>query len=354
MKTLLKVLFGCLLGIALLPYLLIRNPPMPAGSNLASPSYAVTAVDLLVDRTWKDSTSSGLQTDHQIFDRLLTEIEAADDYLILDFFLWNPWKGKIGDEVQLRSLSTQLAAALLRKRVREPEMPILVITDPINKGYGVHQPPFLQELKQAGITVVFTDLEQLPNSNRVYAQALFWRQYLNLPSKPMVPNPFERNGDQFTLQELGRLLYFKANHRKVLIAGKRGQPSTLVVGSLNPADGSANHSNIALAVSGAVAEYAARSELAIARWSALDDVELYELTDRIESRLSTTLDAPVLPVGTSSVAWRSEGAIREELLNRLNDTGAGARVDAAVFTSLTVMSLMPLSELQSGALRSAF
>lgn len=169
MKTLLKVLFGCLLGIALLPYLLIRNPPMPAGSNLASPSYAVTAVDLLVDRTWKDSTSSGLQTDHQIFDRLLTEIEAADDYLILDFFLWNPWKGKIGDEVQLRSLSTQLAAALLRKRVREPEMPILVITDPINKGYGVHQPPFLQELKQAGITVVFTDLEQLPNSNRVYA-----------------------------------------------------------------------------------------------------------------------------------------------------------------------------------------
>ena len=46
-----------------------------------------------------------------------------------------------------------------------------------------------------------------------------------------------------------RLFYYKANHCKVLIAGKSVGGDTLIVGSLNPANGSENHSNMGIAVS---------------------------------------------------------------------------------------------------------
>ncbi|MDQ8194397.1 phospholipase D-like domain-containing protein [Coraliomargarita sp. SDUM461004] len=344
MRTIKWILVGALLGVATLPYLLFQQRELPAGTSLKSDAYEYSEAKLLIDRTMWDESTQQIVRSHHIFDAILAEIEAAETFVIADFFLWNPWRGAIEASGELRGLSEELANALIRKRIQHPEMPILVITDPINRIYGEHAPDYYERLAGAGIPVVFTDLSQMPDSNLVYApQVWFWGQYWS-PNHPLgewrlIPNPFDSLGEKLSLSELSRLLYFKANHRKVLITGRLSGAPRALVGSFNPADGSANHSNVAALVDGAVAIYAAHSELAVAEWSSADLQQvqgpLGEATRRaiieIRERLPAADSLPEARADRPSVAWRSEGAIQNELLAQLDQAGAGSRIDVAIF-----------------------
>jgi phosphatidylserine/phosphatidylglycerophosphate/cardiolipin synthase-like enzyme len=344
MRVFFWLLIGALLGVIMLPYVLFRQKELPAGTDLHSPAFAFTEARLLIDRTWWDAEAEHLVTEHQIFDEILNEIDEAETFLIADFFLWNPWKGAIETSGALRPLAEELANALIQKRIQNPDMPMLVITDPINRLYGNQAPTYFDRLAGAGIPVVFTDLSQLPDSNRVYApQAWFWSQYLptgdSANDARLVPNPFDVEGEKLTFAQLGRLLYFKANHRKVLVSGYRQSAPRLIIGSLNPADGSANHSNVAALVDGSVAIYAAHSELSIAEWSSADPTQVYggripeaaQTIAAIRDRLPEVGSLPEVSAGTPSVAWRSEGAIPAELVVQLNQATQGSRIDAAIF-----------------------
>ncbi len=316
---------------------------MPEGTNLKSPDFSVERAQLLIDRTSWDADAKRYVQTQQIFDTVLREIRDAETFLIADFFLWNPWAGSIEGAGGRRALATELAEALIAKRIRNPDMPMLVITDPINRIYGDLAPEFYGRLADAGIPVVFTDLSRLPDSNRVYVpQAEFWGKFFTPDESEdamrAVPNPFNPDGEKLTMAQLGHLLHFKANHRKVLVSGHARSASRLVVGSFNPADGSANHSNLGVLVEGDVAIYAARSELEIAEWSSAD-VEnvnggLAQTVSRsiaqIRDRLPVQTEK-IAVVGGPTVAWRSEGAIRDELIAQLEQAEKGTRVDAAVF-----------------------
>lgn len=343
MKVIFLLLIGALLGISLLPYLLFRQKEMPPGTNLASPAYSFDFVELLIDRTTWDSQSSQYQKEHRIFDTVLDEIQAAETFIIADFFLWNPWKGAIDAGGSLRPLANELATALIEKRIQNPNLPILVITDPINRVYGDHAPGFYQRLADAGIPTVFTALDQLPDSNRLYApQAWFWSRFLpseKTDDKRMVPNPFNPEGEKLTLAQLGRLLYFKANHRKVLVTGRSGGETRLLMPSFNPADGSANHSNLGVLIDGPVARFAAESELRVAGWSASTpkDVqgglasEAAEAISNIQNYLLALPKAEFAQPGVPSVAYRSEGAIRDEIILQLQKAVIGTRIDIGMF-----------------------
>ncbi len=343
MKTFLLLAVGALIGISLLPYLLFRQPEMPDGTNQASPAYAFTQATLLIDRTVRDAGAESTVLRHRIFDTMLAEIRSAETFLIADFFLWNPWKGALEGSGSLRPLANELARALIAKRIENPDMPLLVITDPINRIYGDMAPEFYDALAEAGIPVVFTALGQLPESNRLYApQAWFWGQFVSSDASGgprLMPNPFDPEGDKLTLAQVGRLLHFKANHRKVLITGRKNGPARLLMASLNPADGSANHSNLGLLVDGPVARFAAQSELAVARWSAGDPGQVHgglqeqaiEANRAIEQLLVSLPDGALAAPGSPSVAYRSEQAIRDELLLQLQQAVSGTRLDIGVF-----------------------
>lgn len=343
MKVFFLLLLGALFGVAFLPYLLFRQKPMPEGTHLASPAYPVREARLLIDRTTWDRAAGAPVREHEIFDGVLEEIRAAERFLIVDFFLWNPWLGGLESGGALRPLARELADALLAKRRQEPDLPILVITDPINRIYGDQQPAFYDELAAAGIPVVFTALQKLPDSNRLYApQAWFWKKFLPSPvpgeGRRIVPNPFDPEGAKLTLPQLGRLLYFKANHRKVLIAGRSDGANRLLVPSFNPADGSANHANIGLLVAGPVADFAARSELAIAAWSAAEPGQVHGgLTTELAAAVAAIRDrledgaAPVPAPGQPTAAYRSERAIRDELLRQMEQAVTGTRIDIGLF-----------------------
>lgn len=334
------IFIGALLGVLLLPYLLFRQKELPTGTDLKSPDFTFKNSRLLIDHTAWDAEREAYVQSHTIFDTILQEIEAAETFIIADFFLWNPWRGSVEASGELRPLAQELADALIDKRIQNPGMPILIITDPINRIYGDQAPEFYERMAAADIPVIFTDLSQMPDSNRLYApQAAFWSQYLPSSDKRLAPNPFDGEGEKLTLPQLGHLLYFKANHRKVLVTGYQETAPRLLMGSFNPADGSANHSNLAVLVDGAVAIFAAHSELKVAEWSSTDPAQVQggrapAAAETIAAIGGILPEVDALPAATpeeSSVAYRSEGAIHDELVLQLNRAGQGDRIDAGIF-----------------------
>ncbi|MEM7791374.1 MAG: phospholipase D-like domain-containing protein [Verrucomicrobiota bacterium] len=344
MKTIFLLLLGALIGIALLPYLLVRQPEMPKGTNLRSPAFPFDYAELLIDRTRWDEVQGEFLLDHEIFDTVLREIRDAETFVLVDFFLWNPWKGKIDGSGNMRALSTRLSDALISKRIQNPDMPILVITDPINRIYGELAPELFDRMASYEIPIIFTDLDRLPDSNLVYApQARFWGKFFGSDqqelAKRRLPNPFDPEGEKLTFSELGRLLFFKANHRKIVIAGQRNRAPRLIISSLNPADGSANHSNLGALIQGPVANFAAESELEIAQWSSAEIDNIHEkkavaagkAISEIRGFLQRSVNRSSLVQGQPSVTYLSEGAIRAEIVQQLERSDSGAKIDIGLF-----------------------
>ena len=145
------------------------------------------------------------------------------------------------------SLSNELTETLLKKKAKNPNLPIVLITDPINTFYGGYMPENFRKLKEANIEVLVTDLDAIKDSNPLYTS--FYRAYFrNLPSGKgkFLPNLFIKE-KKVSISEYTKLLNFKANHRKVVVNEKEA-----IIASANPHDGSAFHSNIAFKVKGAV------------------------------------------------------------------------------------------------------
>ncbi len=63
------------------------SKPLPAGLSFAGPLRPVNNIQFYRDLTWIDSTGKR-QTDHEIFDHILTMIKNARRLIILDMFLF--------------------------------------------------------------------------------------------------------------------------------------------------------------------------------------------------------------------------------------------------------------------------
>ncbi|MFL2826339.1 MAG: phospholipase D-like domain-containing protein [Coraliomargaritaceae bacterium] len=345
MRFFFKLLSGAAFGIAVLPYIVIPKLPMPEGCNLLSPYFSYSEVDLLIDRTYRDEAMEENLLDHEILDSIIREIRTAETFLIVDFFLWNDWQGRFAKNngQELIPLGSKLAEAIIQKRKANPEIPILVITDPINRLYGDTNPDFFQPFEDLGIPVVYTDLYQLPDSNKIYSkQVRFWSKFYDLnPNNNrfrIFPNLVEAKAERLSFSQFFKALHLKANHRKVLIAGYKNSPSKMIIGSFNPSDASSFNSNLSVSVSGPVADYAARSEIAIAEWSALKPENLLGKRFALDDAFRR-LDQVVLPQDhfnqytsrKTGVRFISEGATNQVILDLLKDADKGTELDIAMF-----------------------
>ncbi len=335
-------LFFILLALSplALPFMMIEQPDIPPGAHSESDWYSVleSDIELLIDSTAWDPNKKQRVIKQEIFDELLDMIDRADRFIVLDFFLWNHFQGKISEDH--RRLSTELALALVKKKQAFPDLPILVLTDPINRIYGDMAPTFFQEMENAGIEVVYMYLWGMPDSNWIYGtNARFY--YKLVPNsdkenafvnKPLISNPFVLDGPKISLKQTGNLLFLKANHRKVAITCSTNEGLDLLVCSFNPADGSSAHSNVAVRVRGAVGLEALASELKLIQWShesAFPEILLPKEVDQIQQiaqQLPTSNRA-----GGAQVKWITEGAIRDNLIRLLNETQAGDEVMIALF-----------------------
>lgn len=286
----------------------------PLGTAYEGPFRPVENLRFLYDKSYVNEHGKRV-SEHEIFDQIFALIEQSTRFVLLDMFLFNDFKGQ---QTKLpRPLSEELTQALLQQKAAFPSCEIILITDPINTVYGAKPSPYFERLRSAGITVVITDLQKLPDSNLLYSPLwrLFFASNKFVPDFS-VPNPFDQG--KVSLASMLSLINFKANHRKVVI-GANDQSIAAIVGSANPHDGSGAHQNLAVRFSGQAVLDLLDTERSVLRFSGHEDVEFQPKNYPF--------------VGKSDMAIRviTENAIKKALLNAINASASGDTIDMAMF-----------------------
>jgi phosphatidylserine/phosphatidylglycerophosphate/cardiolipin synthase-like enzyme len=286
---------------------------LPSGLCFAGGLHEATQVNFLCDKTWVDA--DGIRhTEQQIFDAAFDMIRGARKMVLLDMFLYNDFQR--GEPETTRLLSSELTDTLLQQKRAYPDITIAVITDPINTAYGsLPSVPFAR-LKDAGISVVITDLSRLRDSNPVYS--LFWRlmiRPLGNSQRGFLPNPFDPRG-KATLRSYLDLLNYKANHRKVLIVDD-GDDLAGLVSTANAQDASSANANAAIRFSGPAVADLLSSENSVLQLSG-------------EKLLHLPAKLPEQSPGVS-VKVVTERAIKVEVLQLIERATADERIDLVAF-----------------------
>jgi phosphatidylserine/phosphatidylglycerophosphate/cardiolipin synthase-like enzyme len=293
---------------------------LPDGISFKGEQAITEEIAFLADSTWVDE-SGQRHIQQAIFDDIFRIIAASKKLIVLDMFLYNDFQGPAPETT--RTLADELTSALIAKKREEPEIDIVVITDPVNVLYGGLPSPFFDRLSTAGIRVVITDLRKLRDSNTVYS--FFWRLFI----KPFgnkkattLPNPI--GPGRVSLRSYLELINFKANHRKVLIADRRND-YVGIVSSANPHDASSAHRNAAIRFTGPAVLDLLATENAILAFSGQPIVEMNQLL------LNQPLHSQQFTGSSATIQVVTEGKIKQAILSHLRDVGTGDNVDLMMF-----------------------
>jgi HKD family nuclease len=316
------------------------NKSLPPGVHVDSPWHPIPNATFIADITSADAY--GRQNASQgIFDGVLGVIHSARKFIVLDYFLFNSQLGRSpGAGPAFRQVSGELRDALIERRRELPKLQVLLITDPINEVYGGITSRDLRLLRAAGVEVEVTNLDALRDSNFLYSSlwrlGIKWWSGSNAPpgarqgdseadaSGGWLPNPLDESAAPISFGAWARLLNFKANHRKLIIADDGREGLLAIVGSANVHDASSAHSNVALKVTGPAIRPLLESELQIARFSGWNG-QLKAVTSEADP------PAPPAQTGDGRMKVLTEGGIRTELLERLDTAGRGDNIDIAMF-----------------------
>ncbi len=306
------------------------------------------SIHFFADRTYV--TASGTrESTQEIFDEVLRMIDGAEKYIVLDMFLFNDFLG-IGTS-SYRALSQEVTDALIAQKARHPEMAIQVISDPINTFYGEYESPHFAALREAGIPVTITKLEELRDSNPIYSG--WWRMFLWMapenPETGNITNPLDIHKGKVGVPAFINTLNFKANHRKLIIAdyideGARGL--SVLVTSANPHDGSSAHSNIAVRVDDVLSRDAIASERSVVAFSEGTFIEPPE----------ELFHEPTVGEKSAMVQYLTERAIKTEILSNIERLQEGDSLDMAMFyiSDRDIVSALKDADLRGVKLRLIF
>ncbi len=279
----------------------------PEGMNFRD-MVRVDDVRLLIDECWVDA--DGVRHVRQeIFSELHNLIQRADQFLVLDMFLINNFGYQPGEGYY--PLSDEFTQWLVEKRRVRPDVEIILITDPINTVYGSVRSPHFEALRRAGVTVVLTDLNKLPDSNPLYS--IPWRLsfgLLGVAPGSLLPNPLGEG--RVSVRSFLKLLNMKANHRKTALSEKE-----LMMMSANPHSGSSAHWNSALHVRGGGMAMLYESERAVLRFSGMCNTPDFDFNEQVGARFKVEI--------------LTEGRIRERVVELLDTLECGGRVDLSLF-----------------------
>ena len=235
--------------------------PLPNGVSFEGEMHKTDDIEFITDLTFaQDQKGTGMTHELQIFDEVYTMIDEAKDFVVVDFFLFDGYYDSKEDFPKIvETLSTKLA----EKKKLHPDMPIIFITDPINRGYGSYENEWFKKMRDAGVEIVYTDLESLRDSTPIYSgiyRTFF--QWFDIGGKGWIANAMASDAPKMTIASYMTLLNIKANHRKAVITDKEA-----MVTSSNPHDASGFHGNIALKVSGPVMNDILEAEEAVSLYS---------------------------------------------------------------------------------------
>lgn len=299
---------------------------LPKGLPYNSRAQPVHNLKLLTDITYLDNRGQRC-CQQQIFNEVFSIIAGARQFILLDMFLYNPFRGI--DAEPHRALSEELTSTLLQAKQQYPALFILVITDPINTVYGGVRSAQFERLAAAGIDVVETNLDALPDSNALYS--FFWRglrKVLKRQHGGLLPNPFGEG--RVSLFSYLAMFNFKANHRKVLVADD-GSDWVGLVTSGNPHDGSSAHHNQAVRFSGRAVLDLLRSELPVLDSSNPEQGLSKRLERLITHYQETAIDNPVQSEQGTTLQVVTEKCIKEAVLKCITRCRAGDLIVLVMF-----------------------
>ncbi|MGD6966500.1 phospholipase D family protein [Rossellomorea vietnamensis] len=287
------------------------HKPLPEGTSYEGQVFQTDDVNFIYDLSFKDH-SGEFHHEGRIFKRINEMIAEAEDFVVIDMFLFNSYYD--GDH-EMPDLAGNLTNALIKKKKSNPEMEIVFITDHINTTYGSHPAPEVQSLRENGIKVMYTDLKPLRDSNYVYSAV--WRTFFQwFQSEPedkgWLPNPLASTAPDVTIRSYLELLNIKANHRKVVVTDQ-----SALITSANPHNASGFHSNIAFEVGGPITGDILKTEKAAARYS--DGPQLPDFQGSKESG------------GSIKVQVLTEGKIYKRALAELDKAGKGDTIWLGMF-----------------------
>ncbi len=267
---------------------------LPENISMESPTYRTDNVEFYYDLTHR--REGVVYTEHRIFNQMEKMIENADEFIVMDVFLFNNLYN--ASEFNFPKVSSGIKKALIKKKRENKDIKIYFITDEINTIYGVYNTKELEELEKNGITVILTDLTETNGANRVYST--FWKYFFSwfgTGGGGWLPNPFSPEAPKVTIRAYLKLINLKGNHRKVLVTEKEA-----LVTSANPHSASGYHSNIGFKFDGRIINSVVKSEKAVGELSGVEmklpAVEFanegkYEIQLLTEGKIGEALDRDI-------------------------------------------------------------
>ena len=235
--------------------------PLPEGISYAGKIHKTDTVEMISDLTYaQDQKGEGMVHENHIFETVYSMIEEAQDFVVVDFFLFD---GFYDDKEDFPKIADTLTIKLANKKKENPDMPIVFITDPINRGYGSYENEWFRKMRDAGVEIVYTDLDPLRDSTPIYSgiyRTLF--QWFDIGGEGWISNAMASEAPKMTIASYMTLLNIKANHRKTVVTDKEA-----MVTSSNPHDASGFHGNIALKATGPVLNDILAAEEAVSVYS---------------------------------------------------------------------------------------
>lgn len=311
MKKRMKVILCILILIPLFAWNWHTQKALPQGMSVDGKFHQVDNVEFLTDITYEKNDKAVME--QQLFERTLQIIDEAKEVLVIDLFLYNDDYNH--QKATYDNRAEQLTKALIEKRKEQPDMPIQVITDNVNSGYGSIHPQFFKDLATQNIELLTTNLTPLRDSNPLYSSV--WRSYLQwwpVSTNGFLPNLFNPDGDKMSVGAYLDLVNFKANHRKIVL----NEQEAMVISANVSHDGSSLHSNIGFVVKGAIVKDIYESENAI----------LHMSDKKLPKNISFAADEPA---GDINVKLVTEGKIQQALTKTIKQAKDGDTLKIGVF-----------------------
>ena len=320
MKKILKIILILLVWLLLVGiYQTTKSLPQNLDFRGKERNIPAENFEFLYDLTYKNHNGK-IVSEQSIFDEILSLIDGAQQYILIDAFLFNSFTRQ-PDKIH-RHLTAELAERLVKKKQANPDIKIDFITDPINTVYGGSANTEIEKLNGSGVNVIMTDLKALPDSNPIYSAV--WRTFIqwfgNSDRYGLIPHPFTGDKPKVTLRSYFDMLNFKANHRKVFMAD-REKNAVVIMTSGNPHDGSSAHSNVALKITGKLWQDVYAAEAAVAG-----------LCGRELQGPPMDLDERIRPEGEQAkIIFITENQIKKEILSGIRKTIADDAIHMALF-----------------------
>ncbi|WP_051314766.1 phospholipase D-like domain-containing protein [Alteribacter aurantiacus] len=308
--AILLMLLAIIVPVSLYGY----TKPLPEGFSYEGPIHYTNDVEFLKDLSYKKEDQTVV--DHEILDRMLQSIHEADDFIVIDMFLFNDHEEP---DQNYPSMAEKVTKAILDKKTEEPDTEIIVLTDEINRSYSSHESPHIEKLQKHGVHTGYFDNTVLRDPAPLYSG--LWRsffQWFGTGNHGWLPNAMSKELPDVTARSYLKALNLKGNHRKLLFTEKEA-----FVTSLNFQGRGAYNSNFAFVVKGNVIQDLLYTEKKTGEHSGIDG--------QVFESLSFEESATAKELAKYEVQVLTEDKIEKHLLKGINASKLGDSILVAAF-----------------------